>query len=81
MSKNKYVSLYEYLGHAAGGELGQKVAYAATKQEIKPDKRYIEQGGYKGDVYLYPTEFLDTYFSIPMIGSDGGYGNPQPSEK
>ena len=74
MSENKYVSLYEYLGHAAGGELGQKVAYAAAKHKI-------EQGGYKGDVYLYPTEFLDTYFSTPMIGSDGGYGNPQPSEK
>ena len=57
MSKNKYVSLYEYLGHAAGGELGQKVAYAATKQEIKPDKRYIEQGGYKGDVYYIQRSF------------------------
>ena len=25
-----YLSLYDYLGHAAGGELGRKIAYEAT---------------------------------------------------
>ena len=59
----KYVSLYEYLGHAAGKELGQKVAYEAAKAGIKPGTREVSNPVYKGIVYTYPGAFLELYFS------------------
>ena len=58
----KMLSLYDYLGRAAGPELGQQVASAAARKKIKFGTRYVEQGGYKGDVMLYPKSFLDDYF-------------------
>ena len=63
--KNKnmrMMSLYDYLGRAAGPELGQQVAQAAARKKVKFQTRYVEQGGYKGDVMLYPKSFLDEYF-------------------
>ena len=30
----EYLSLYDYLGHAAGGELGRKIAYEAAKCDV-----------------------------------------------
>ena len=63
--KNKnmrMMSLYDYLGRAAGPELGLQVAQAAARKKVKFQTRYVEQGGYKGDVMLYPKSFLDEYF-------------------
>jgi len=62
MKNEIMLSLYDYLGRAAGPELGQQVASAATRKKIKFGTRYVEQGGYKGDVMLYPKSFLDEYF-------------------
>ena len=59
---NKMMSLYDYLGRAAGPQLGQNVAKAAARKKVKFSTRYVEQGGYKGDVMLYPKSFLDEYF-------------------
>jgi hypothetical protein len=64
-SGTKYVSLYEYLGHAAGKELGQKVAYEAAKAGIKPGTREVSNPVYKGKVYTYPEAFLELYFNSP----------------
>ena len=58
----RMLSLYDYLGRAAGPELGQQVAQAAARKKVKFQTRYVEQGGYKGDVMLYPKSFLDEYF-------------------
>jgi hypothetical protein len=57
-----YKSLYEYLGHAAGGELGQKVAYEAAKNNIKIQTKEIENPIYKGTIQMYPNDFLIDYF-------------------
>ena len=73
MSESKYVSLYEYLGHAAGGELGQKVAYEAAKAGIKPETREVSNPAYKGKVHTYPGAFLELYFNPPT-------SEPQRSE-
>ena len=70
----RMMSLYDYLGRAAGPELGQQVAQAAAKKKVKFDTRFVEQGGYKGDVMLYPKWFLDEYFSG---GTGGGTNNKQ----
>ena len=70
----RMMSLYDYLGRAAGPELGQQVAQAAARKKVKFDTRFVEQGGYKGDVMLYPKWFLDEYFTG---GTGGGVNNKQ----
>ena len=61
----EYLSLYDYLGHAAGKELGKEVATAATEAGIRLEKREIDTPKYTGIVYLYPKNFLDFYFREP----------------
>jgi len=56
------VSLYDYLGHAAGSELGQQVATAARRAGVKGEMREVSNPVYKGPVMLWPTAFLDLYF-------------------
>ena len=58
----KMVSLYDYLGHAAGPELGKQVAYAAAKAGVKHEIREVNHRGWKGPIFLYPKAFLDLYF-------------------
>ena len=55
-------SLYDYLGHAAGADLGQQVAYAAAKAGVVTETRQVSNPVYKGPVMLYPRSFLDLYF-------------------
>ena len=57
------MSLYDYLGHAAGPNLGKAVASAAAKQKIKMDTRTVANKKYSGPVILYPKYFLDSYFN------------------
>ena len=56
------VSLYDYLGHAAGPELGKKVADAARKTGVKGEIREVNHKGWNGPIMLYPRQFLDLYF-------------------
>jgi hypothetical protein len=61
------LSLYDYLGKAAGSELGKQVAELAVKQKITIGERYIDTLRYKGKILLYPKEFLDFYFKKSSI--------------
>ena len=56
------ISLYDYLGHAAGADLGQQVAFAAAKAGVVTETRQVSNPVYKGPVMLYPRSFLDLYF-------------------
>tara|TARA_B110000503_G_scaffold94813_1_gene142768 strand:- start:712 stop:963 length:252 start_codon:yes stop_codon:yes gene_type:complete len=56
------MSLYDYLGHAAGPDLGKSVASSAAKQKIKMETRTVANKKYTGPVMLYPKYFLDSYF-------------------
>ena len=56
------MSLYDYLGHAAGSDLGQKVATAARQAGVKGEMREVSNPVYKGPVMLWPKAFLDLYF-------------------
>lgn len=56
------LSLYEYLGRAAGSELGKKVAEAATKARVKIDSHQVSNKKYTGVILKYPKPFLDNYF-------------------
>ena len=65
INKNKnmeMMSLYDYLGHAAGPELGQQVATAARKAGVKGEMREVSNPKYRGPVMLWPKAFLDLYF-------------------
>jgi hypothetical protein len=61
------MSLYDYLGKAAGGNLGAKVnAYAQIRKQ-KYTKRAIENPGFSGEVFLYKEEFLEEFFKVQTI--------------
>ena len=66
------MSLYDYLGHAAGSDLGKKVAYAAAKSGIKSEIREVSHVGYKGPIMLYPRQFLDNFFGGGLNESTSG---------
>ena len=57
------MSLYDYLGHAAGSDLGKSVASSAAKQKIKMETRTVANKKYTGPIVLYPKYFLDSYFN------------------
>ena len=66
MKKNvKMLSLYDYLGRAAGTELGKEVMDAARAHPkfIKVEAREVSNPAYTGKVMLYPQWFLEEYFS------------------
>ena len=56
------ISLYDYLGHAAGPDLGKRVASAAAAKNIQFGTRHVENKSYTGQVLLYPEPFLDEFF-------------------
>ena len=68
------ISLYDYLGHAAGPELGKKVAGAAARAGVKFQMREVKHVGYSGPIMLYPRDFLDNFFG-------GGLGESKGSGK
>ena len=61
----EYLSLYDYLGKAAGEKLGKEVKQEADKQEILTQNREITNPKYTGTVLLYPKDFLEFYFREP----------------
>jgi hypothetical protein len=59
-------SLYEYLGRAAGSELGKAVATAATRAKVKIDSHEVSNSKYTGTILKYPVSFLNEYFGKDM---------------
>jgi hypothetical protein len=58
----EYKSLYEYLGRAAGSDLGKAVATSAKLCNIQPQTHNVSNPKYQGEVRRYPVTFLDLYF-------------------
>jgi hypothetical protein len=56
------MSLYDYLGRAAGMELGMEVCKVAVELKETIQEREISNPKYTGKVHLYRREFLDEYF-------------------
>ena len=55
----EYLSLYDYLGHAAGGELGRKIAYEAAKCDVIIHTKQIKNSVYIGKIQMYTNDFLN----------------------
>lgn len=60
------LSLYDYLGRAAGSALGYAVAKHAKQVKAKIDIREVSNQKYKGTVNLYERSALDTFFNDSM---------------
>ncbi len=63
MEEAGLISLYDYLGYAAGTQLGKEVASAATRAKETIGRRTVNNVRYKGVVMLYRREFLKEYFT------------------
>ena len=66
-----YLSLYDYLGRAAGQKLGGEVNRAAVEKKVEFKQRFISNPAYHGNVHLYPIEFLNEYFKGDMSMETG----------
>lgn len=64
MSDVTFLSLYDYLGHAAGQQLGKQVADAAARAKISFQTKKISNPRYTGTIMMYPKYFLDEYFKV-----------------
>ena len=58
----KMMSLFDYLGRPAGGELGKQVYDTAYHLKIPVETRHVQTKTYTGEVMLYPEAFLKEYF-------------------
>jgi len=56
------MSLYDYLGKAAGQDLGKAVAKTATIEKVPITRREVTTRNYSGEILMYPKSFLDKYF-------------------
>ena len=60
----EFISLYDYLGPAAGKELGKRVADYASSSRVGYKIRQVSNTKYTGPIMLYPKSFLELYFSV-----------------
>ena len=63
------ISLYDYLGRAAGPDLGWSVAKYAKQSNASIASREVSNPKYTGTVNLYERGFLDIYFNLPNHAS------------
>lgn len=63
--EDKMMSLYDYLGRAAGSELGKQVATCAAELNVKYGIKHVSNATYTGEIMMYPQSFLDWYFRKP----------------
>jgi hypothetical protein len=66
------VSLYEYLGRAAGSSLGWKIAGLAYREGVRKEVRIEPISPYRnGEINTYPPSFL-----IAVLSADGQILSP-----
>lgn len=61
------MTLYDYLGKAAGVELGRQVSKYAAIRQSKFTLRSVSNRVYTGTVMAYPKPFLDEFFEVQKI--------------
>jgi len=70
MSTVNYLSLYDYLGRAAGPDLGLEVEKEARNQGITVLTKTVSTKNYSGKINMYPESFLKDYFKLDIEGTD-----------
>lgn len=66
-SEPEMVSLFDYLGHAAGASLGATVYQVARRTKEKVETRIVSTKTYNGKVMLYRKDFLREYFQSQRV--------------
>jgi hypothetical protein len=61
------LSLYDYLGRAAGKKLGEQVAAYAKLRKAKYGTKQVSNPVYKGEVMVYTKRFLDECFNAKKV--------------
>jgi len=56
------LSLFDYLGYAAGSKLGKDVAKAAAAEKVGFQTKIVQNSAYSGEIMMYPKSFLDKFF-------------------
>jgi hypothetical protein len=64
------LSLFDYLGYAAGKALGKRVADYARIRKTKYGTKYVENRAYKGAVHIYEPAFLEEFFKVEKLFTD-----------
>jgi hypothetical protein len=59
----KFKSLYDHLGKAAGKELGRQVYKSAIEIGIPTKMKEVSNSVYKGKIMMYPENWLIGYFT------------------
>jgi hypothetical protein len=59
---DQMMSLFEFLGRAAGSDLGKQVADAAVASNAPIGEQHVDTKTYVGPVKLYPYTFLREFF-------------------
>ena len=68
--EEQFMSLYDYLGHAAGVKLGGEVFQAAKAADQPTKIREVSNSKYTGEITLYTRSFLDSYFTKPQTNNE-----------
>ena len=64
MEETGLISLYDYLGYAAGAQLGKRSSNRCCRtRKKKLGKKAIATRTYTGEILMYRREFLDQYFN------------------
>jgi len=61
------LSLYDYLGRAAGNKLGEQVAAYAKLRKARFGTKEVKHRGYSGIVHTYTKAFLDECFTAKKV--------------
>jgi hypothetical protein len=61
------LSLYDYLGRAAGNKLGEQVAAYAKLRKARFGTKEVNHHGYQGTVHTYTKDFLDECFNAKRL--------------
>jgi hypothetical protein len=61
------LSLYDYLGRAAGNKLGEQVAAYAKLRKARFGTKEVNHRGYSGIVHTYTKAFLDECFTAKKV--------------
>lgn len=61
------LSLYDYLGRAAGNKLGKQVAAYAKLRKARYGTKEVNHMGYSGIVQTYTKAFLDECFNAKKV--------------
>ena len=67
---DKMLSLFDYLGRAAGPKLGLIVADYARHQNSKIEIRQVSNPKYTGPINLYTENLLETFFNNANYSDD-----------